>query len=42
MYDLAKETNIKVRKKTCGKSCEIPRELVMNINKFKKESKKWK
>ena len=42
MYDLAKETNIKVRKKTCGKSCDIPREVVMNINKLKKESKKWK
>lgn len=37
MYDLAKKTNKNVGKDVCGLGCNLPKTLLMNINKLKKE-----
>ena len=37
MYDLAKKTNKNVGKDICGLSCSLPKTLLMDISKLKKE-----
>ena len=37
MYDLAKQTNKNVNKDICGLGCSLPKTLLMDINKLKKE-----
>ncbi len=39
MYDLAKQTNKKVVRDSCGFGCNLPKSLLMNMSKLKKEIK---